>query len=110
MGTTWHAKYPGQPDDEPGLHIGKFSGGWEFLFRAHTELGLTSSTAWRRFLDHPWVTIVAETGVEVTASEFWEDVARRSGHRQHEEDAQAQLGDRMWRDSAGHVFFNVEFC
>lgn len=32
------------------LHIGKSSGGWQFLFAPYPERGLTSFKAWREFL------------------------------------------------------------
>ena len=110
MGTNYYAKHPGM--DGEGLHIGKRSAGWEFTFRAHPEFGLTSSTAWSDFLDHPWVAIFAEYGVQVTASEFWEDVAVRSvgAVRRHTFDTDMSMGDREWRDAEGYTFFDAEFC
>lgn len=120
MSTNFYAKHPGM--DGEGLHIGKKSAGWEFLFRAHPTMGLMSSTAWRQFLGHPWVTIVAEHGVTMTASEFWEDVAAPStaptpardpiqarwvGDAMPDHDYWAQ---RQWRDEQGHPFADYEFC
>lgn len=108
MSTNYYAKHPG--DTSEGLHIGKHSGGWEFLFRAHPELGLVSTESWRRFLDHPWVTIVAEYGVETSADEFWEGVHRWHGARRPLSEQDVDLGPRRWRDDEGNQFLDVEFC
>jgi hypothetical protein len=114
---NWYAKHPGQDADAEGLHIGKHSGGWEFLFRAHPDFGLTSTTSWRQFLDHPWVTIVAEHGVTVTASEFWEYVAKWSTDRVRSQPIRDVAGvsadywtTRQWRDVEGFPFAAYEFC
>jgi len=35
---------------EAGLHIGKSSSGWKFLFMPHTDRGLTSWAEWKAYL------------------------------------------------------------
>lgn len=58
MGTNYYVKTETKPacptcghkeHIEP-LHIGKSSGGWQFLFAPYPELGLTSFAAWKVYL------------------------------------------------------------
>lgn len=119
MGTNYYARHPGIAPGEEGLHIGKASGGWEFLWRAHPQYQLTTSAAWRAFLRHPWaqVTIVAEYGTEVSLDEFWEFATDQSGQRRNPHDTScghrvidASFQQRQWRDEAGRPFADYEFC
>jgi hypothetical protein len=115
MGTNYYAKYPGQDDE--GLHIGKYSAGLEFLWRAHEDLGLTSTNAWDKFLDHPWVTITAEYGIVTSLDRFWDSIVQRPSsfrnirlRENHRIDAVYQPRAKEWRDIYGHPFANYEFC
>lgn len=51
------------------LHIGKASGGWQFLFAPYPELGLTSWKAWRKFLANE-AEIKNEYDQDISFSEF----------------------------------------
>jgi hypothetical protein len=112
MGTNFYAKHPGMEGE--GLHIGKRSAGWEFLWRAHPELGLMSTVGWHRFLDHPWVTIVAEYGVEVALDEFWvmatNQCTAAGPTRRRPDDDDGPWAGKQWRDRNGFPFANYEFC
>ena len=99
---------PNHPTNQEGLHIGKHSGGWEFLWRAHPDLELTSAEAWYQFLAHPWVTIVAEYGVELTLSEFWEFAGKRPA--QAGGLSKMSSGHHQFRDKLGFPFEVKEFC
>lgn len=112
MGTNYYAKVKDAPALEP-LHIGKSSGGWEFLWRAHPELGLESVTQWRKFLDHPWVEIYTDYGSPVTLTAFT-NCATEKHPSKKDQIKEAELDHwmlrRMWRDSAGFPFADYEFC
>lgn len=121
MGTNYYAKAPGELGE--GLHIGKHSGGWDFLFRAHRDKGLTDCEAWRELLSRPGVRIVAEYGVEYTLDEFWPDAVKRpadpgSGITQTHDSCWRSARGPMreliarhhWIDKHGHPFSEGEFC
>lgn len=121
MSTNYYAKHPGQSTSEEGLHIGKCSSGWEFLWRAHLDLGLTSAAEWRKFLDRPlmdrpWV-VVDECNVEHSLTEFWETVTVRDASARNPVRRREELhvkgdywAERQWRDKDGYPFADYEFC
>lgn len=110
MSTNYYAKWPNQPADEEGLHIGKHSGGCEFLWRAHKDLSIRSTQEWRRFLDHPWVTIVAEYGSEREFGDFWQLATTPGGKPTQDQAVPEGYGYRTWRDADGYPFADYEFC
>jgi hypothetical protein len=70
VSTNYYAFGPIKGHEEDGsLHIGKKSGGWRFLFRAHPENGLTSVSEWIVYLSHPGVRIESEYGADIS---LWE--------------------------------------
>lgn len=79
MGTNFYLVAPEYDGlDDPGLHIGKRSGGWAFHWRSHPNLHITTRADWERLLDGP-AAIVDEYGTTVTVAEFRaivEDAAR----------------------------------
>ena len=112
MGTNYYAK----PREDPlnlsgeGLHIGKSSGGWEFLWRAHKDRDLISAAAWRETLSHPSVMIVAEYGLEITLDEFWAFATHRLDSYQRQDNALSESSYPRWRDDEGYPFADYEFC
>lgn len=115
MSTNYYARTPNTPADDEGLHIGMYSGGWEFLFRAHPEQGLTTCTAWHEYLSRPEVTIYAESGYTESLAEFWPDAIARpvnmerpSLMRSRWSSTSPSRTDR-WKDEHGHPFANYEF-
>lgn len=107
-----------------GVHIGKRSGGWDFLFRAYPDDGITDCEAWHAYLSRPSVRIVSEHGVEYELAEFWGDAVKRPADvggqhvmrchddywRGHRDPVSASLADKQWTDKHGHPFANYEFC
>jgi hypothetical protein len=115
MGTNYYARPKCAWDDNPAgertetsaypaIHLGKRSAGWEFLFRAHPELGVMTVGDLRRFLDHPWVVIESKTGEALSLAEFML-VATECGP------APAKHSDsEVHRDERGYPFAFYEFC
>jgi hypothetical protein len=109
MSTNYYAHGPDLPDG--GLHIGQHSLGWEFLFRAHRDRGLTSTRLWFELLCLPGVEIRSEFGTSVPLCVFWADLTRRFTvdgestkrfgvhHRKDE-----------FRDGRGRPFLDADFC
>lgn len=99
MGVNYYAATPETPEGEErkGLHIGKHSGGLEFLFHAHSDLGLITVAAWREYLSKPGVRIVAEHGLEEPLDEFMADATKRP--------ADALPGERRIRSRSEGVSF-----
>jgi len=107
--TNYYAHGPDLPED--GLHIGQHALGWEFLFRAHHDRGLTSAHSWYRQLCLPGVEIRSESGTRVPIGDFWADSTRRVtsdgelikrfgvSHREDE-----------FRDEHERPFSAAEFC
>jgi hypothetical protein len=115
MSTNYYAKVRDAPALEP-RHIGKFSGGWEFLWRAHKDLQLESTEQWK-FLDHPWVVIEDEHGTVVPLGAFWQLANTISGCDRDPHGGSSgvvsiddHFRQRQWRDSAGRPFADYEFC
>lgn len=104
VSTNFYAVSPSFPEE--GLHIGKHSGGWRFLWRAHPDLGLTTGFAWYTHLRRPFVTIVALGVREYSLGEFW-SVASRELNGQGLP-LQAQIG--FAHDGDGFAFCYDEFC
>jgi hypothetical protein len=83
MGTNYYVKAEEKPacptcghhpNVEP-LHIGKSSGGWQFLFAPYPEHGLTSWAAWKSFLADKG--IVDEYGQDVPLAELEDWVLKK---------------------------------
>jgi hypothetical protein len=72
MGTNYYAfgSHSGEQEEGSGLHIGKKSAGWRFLFRAHPDLYLTSLEAWMWILSSTGVEIADEYGSEISVNEL----------------------------------------
>ncbi|MFJ4680545.1 hypothetical protein [Kitasatospora sp. NPDC088783] len=81
---NYYLTSPGLPvpaDDEAGLHVGQYSRGWRFLFRAHPELGLTTLAAWLELVRRPGSVVWAESRYEVCREELEADMtAARDRH------------------------------
>lgn len=112
MSTNFYARSTGTDL----LHIGKRSGGWEFLFRAHPSFGLTSSKAWYDLLSCRNVNIYDESGTLISLEEFWPQATRRLGEVGESGWAPLwsgmfgdQFRDRQWRDESGYPFADYEF-
>lgn len=80
MSTNYFAFGPftGGESDGEGLHIGQTAAGWQFLWRAHPEQGLTSVLDWRPLLEQQATSIRSEYGVELTPDELIEIGTRRA--------------------------------
>ncbi|MBU8839116.1 hypothetical protein [Mycolicibacterium goodii] len=117
MSTNFYAVGPGAErldnQSDPGLHIGKKSGGWDFLFRGHPELGLTTVASWREFLTQPDRQIVTEYGTVQKPDEFFamattrpaDDPALRPHGGQYRIDSY-----RYDNKARGVPFLDREFC
>ncbi len=77
MSVNYYAITDETPEGDDGLHIGQYVGGLEFLFRAHSDLGLVTVAAWREFLSRPGVRIVAEHGHEESLEALMAAAVRR---------------------------------
>jgi hypothetical protein len=67
-------------DPEEGLHVGKSSIGWRFLFRSHTGLETVDSV---RALLNRHERVVDEYGREVSLERFWALVEMKQELRPH---------------------------
>ena len=122
MGTNFYLIGDGLPselvaDDDPGLHIGKKSYGWDFLFRSHPTAGLTTAAAWRDYCTAPGRRIVDEYREYRDVNEFFAMACARpmddpNIRRTHTETHQ-YLRDPKFHvdDAAGGVgFLDCWFC
>ncbi|GGL55115.1 hypothetical protein [Planomonospora parontospora] len=109
MSINYYAITPGTDPAEEGLHIGKHSGGWEFLFRAHPDRGLTTVATWTELLTAPDVVIRDEHGRTETAEEFLAWAIRRPATSP--EPMRAHAGHHIsYRDEGGAAFLDHAFC
>lgn len=114
MSTNYYARREGTNPDNEGLHIGKSSGGWEFLFRGFA--GVVESTPdWRDFLTQPDVHIYTESGHIVPLDDFWLMATKRpkSVGGLHELTLQWKgkpYSSDQYRDEWGYPFMDCEFC
>lgn len=69
MGTNYYAHT--SASDAEGLHIGKKSAGWDFLFHSIPELGLTTVAAWHKLLVQDGAYITDEYGQRIPVGEFF---------------------------------------
>lgn len=117
MSTNFYAAHRGvEYSDGIGLHIGKRSAGWDFLFRGHPDLGLTTVAAWREFLASPSRVIIDEYATPHSAEEFF-DMARlrpaqRPGMRAHADEPHNRDDPAFHvdHDAGGVPFLDTEFC
>lgn len=111
----------GSTNGELGLHVGKSSGGWDFLWRGHEDLNLVSRARWEDWLRQPGVIIVAEHGIEYTPREFLETIVddklakaviqhARYWLRHSRDSLDNSLNVTCWVDEDGHPFCGTEFC
>ena len=89
------------------LHIGKSSGGWQFLFAPYPALGLTSWKAWREFLATR--AIRDEYGTSHTMDDFADLVdSKQKGGLNAQNASVSQCGpygrDRETSDEEGYRF------
>lgn len=98
------------------LHLGKSSGGWRFLLRAHPTLGLTSFQALQDFFAKDPGTVLDEYGRERSPSEFVAFVEGKQINKAQrpqellQPDFPPSIDERKWVDSQGYSFANYEFC
>ncbi len=114
MGTNYYAHT--SASDAEGLHIGKNSAGWDFLFHAIPEQGLTTVAAWRELLTGDGVRIADEYGQDVAVDEFFEMATMRPVDTSPR--LQAHAASTYYRgasdfhvdmDARGVPFLNAEF-
>ncbi len=116
MSTNYYARTPDTAANDKGLHIGKRVAGWEFMFRAHPELGLNDCDAWHALLERADVEIVSDYWVVEPLAEFWAMATRRPADEvvpwmmRSQEDEWGRNDDRLWTDAHGHPFSDREFC
>lgn len=126
MGTNYYVTGPGTELTEltesgPGLHIGKKSFGWDFLFRGHPDLGLTTVAKWREFVSQPGREIISEYHAIEDVDEFFKmaterpaDAQRRGARlRPHADETYFRQDRRYYhidRDARGCPFMDGEFC
>lgn len=119
MSTNYYAINPYTLGE--GYHIGKQSGGWDFLFRAYPAHGLTHCQAWHDYLSQPGVQIQDEYGAFVSLEEFWPGAILRPSqserpmrlHVGSPERLAAGMTEYRLRESVdehGHPFADYEFC
>jgi hypothetical protein len=115
VGTNYFVTGPGvEPSDgDPGLHIGKKSFGWEFLFRGHPELGLTTVAQWRAYVAEPGRRIVSEYHQVWGTDEFFAMATRRArpgllNNREYRSHSGGHI--RKDADAGGVAFDDREFC
>lgn len=112
MGTNYYAidtrvALPAVGD--PGLHIGKKSKGWNFLFRSHPSLGLTSVAQWRAYVAADRRQVIDEYGVVVDAAKFFA-MATNGEARAHTETRWDAGRFHRDHDAGDAAFLDVEFC
>ena len=100
MGTSFYLHDPARGQ---ARHLGKRSGGWQFLYRAWPALGITGTESWRRQLEGAGQ-ITDEYGRPWTAAEL---IALTEGLR---EGQPHPLTSTDHRDADGNTFCDREFC
>ncbi|MEB3023370.1 MULTISPECIES: hypothetical protein [Mycolicibacter] len=122
MGTNYYVTGPGiaglllagADGDEPGLHIGKKSAGWEYLFRAHPQLQLTSVRQWREFVAIEGRQIVSEYQAVQDVEEFFAMATQRPAGdpelRAHARTPSSVTSYTYDMAAGGVRFLACEFC
>ncbi len=119
MGTNFYVTGPDVADlagaEAPGLHIGKKSAGWDFVFRAHPLLQLDSVAQWREFVAVAGRSIVSEYHEVQDVDDFFEMATRRSADdptlKAHISTLSATAtGYTHDRAARGVPFLACEFC
>jgi len=104
MGTNYYTpKDPPCPTCNKGgedYHIGKSSGGWQFLFASYPEKGLVSCKDWREFLKGR--KIIDEYGKEYTYEQLFEWVENKQGGRNLEIDGYPDWRRFEYTDPEGY--------
>lgn len=112
MGTNYYAIDSGDvlpAVGDPGLHIGKKSAGWNFLFRSHPDRDLISVAKWRAYAEAPGRQVMDEYGVVVDVAEFFA-MATSRGARTHAETRWDAGRFHFDHDAANTAFLAAEFC
>lgn len=95
------------------LHIGKFSGGWEFAFRGHKDHIpiLASFDDWRQLLTREPCRIVSEYGTVATVDEFLAEVTDTKGRQSHHCYIRSRglITPDDWKDPEGWSFTGCDF-
>lgn len=114
MGTNYYVDEPptcNNPAHSDTSHIGKHSGGWQFLFHSVPEKGLTSWGQWRAHLKGK--VIHDEYGRTVSLTRLTEIIEAAKGKRDHVAEAQNFAGghysDSYHRDHLGYNFHTGDF-
>lgn len=92
------------------LHIGKRSGGWQFLF--HAIPGMMSARDWRYATAQEGVVIEDEYGELVAVDEFWRDVEATRRERLNHHDYCLERGlsaSDSFKDHDGWPLSTSEF-
>lgn len=117
MSTNYYAVTSAAMAPEGGLHIGQHAQGSVFLFRAHTDHGITTARTWYHWMETHDALIVTESQSFVDRDDFWADaqelLLRGTGERfkglRSGETRQTAHGDE-WLDELGYSFADYEFC
>lgn len=114
MGTNYYAHTAAT--DAEGLHIGKKSAGWDFLFHAIPEQGLTTVAAWRKLLAPAGAHITDEYGQRIAVGDFFDMATARPTDttprlRAHGDLLPARRDERFHvdEDARGVPFLDEEF-
>lgn len=121
MSTNYYARTMDMPEDHEGLHIGKSSVGWDFLWRGHKKLNLTSRALWEKYLNNKDISIVSEMGIVYDLTGFLDEVVNPRDGRKRIKHAhywlrfdrnmhQTWMFDEEWVDDEGYPFCGSEFC
>lgn len=103
-------------DEAEGMHIGKNSIGWSFMFQAYPDLGLVSWEAWQERLGRGSGQIVDEYGRVVTLDTLRETVEASRPYRANHPSLErrpaydAAENQREWLDADGWHFTRDYFC
>jgi hypothetical protein len=106
VSVNYYLRTADTPDGDEGVHLGKFARGCEFMFRAHSDLGVIDYDTWVAFAETG--KIVAEYGREVTVEELLTTVAeaRQTWGRFRRRTPYPDQYD----DARGYRFNTREFC
>jgi hypothetical protein len=101
MSTNYYVHIPGEPEGSEPIHLGKYSNGWGFTFRAYPERDITDYETWVGQLGLG--EIRDEYGAVITVREMIY-AAQRRPDRPHP----APSGGLV--DHYGYRFIAREFC
>lgn len=119
MGTNYYVSGPDIAElvgaETAGLHIGKKSAGWDFLFRAHPLLQLDSVARWREFVAGAGRAIVSEYHEVQDVNAFFDMATRRpvddpTLHAHNRTLSKTATGYTYDPAARGVPFLACEFC